>query len=74
MYYSEQKQVKNTDIIIELYITEILHLAEHYGEPVTEIIKEIYLSYYTLIEKRISLDDNKKYMQLAVNNRNKFTK
>ncbi len=74
MYYSEQKQTKNTNIIIDLYITEILHLAEHYVEPVTEIIKEIYLSYYSLIEKRISLDDNKKYMQLAVNNWNKFTK
>lgn len=73
MYYSESNKAEHTNVIIELYITEIMHLADHYISPVSEIIKEIYLWYYMLIEKWISIDDNSKYMQLALNNWNKFT-
>lgn len=74
LYYGEKNGIEHSDIVIELYITEILHMADHYIQPVSEIIKELYITYYDLIEQRTALDDNQKYMQLAVTNRNKFTK
>jgi predicted ATPase len=74
LYYWEKNNIEHSDVIIELYITEILHMADHYVLPVSEIIKELYVNYYNLIEQRTALDDNQKYMQLAVTNRNKFTK
>jgi len=74
IYYNEKHDTKNIDIIIELYIVEILHLADHYVSSIAIIIKEIYLTYYSIIEKWISLDDNTKYIDLAINNWNKFTK
>gem|GEM_PF-1771990 len=74
LYYGEKNKIEHSDIIIELYVTEILHMADHYIQPVSEIIKELYITYYALIEQRTALDDNQKYMQLGLTNRNKFTK
>lgn len=74
MYYLEKNEAQHIDTILELYITDIIHLADHYTDPITAIIKELYLKYHPILEQRVSLDDNQKYMDLAYNNRKKFTK
>lgn len=74
MYYCEKQETKNMDILLELYCTDILHIADHYVIQLIECIKELYLTYYTLLEQWVVLDDNQKYMELSLTNRNKFTK
>ena len=74
MYYCEKQETQHMDILLELYCTDILHIADHYVELLIECIKELYLTYYTLLEQWVVLDDNQKYMELSLTNRNKFTK
>lgn len=62
------------DIIIDLYITDILHLHEDYITPYKEIIKKLQTHYAELLEQRMILDDNTKFLRIALENWLHFTK
>lgn len=62
------------DAIIDIYITDILHIHEDYSVKIWHIIKRLLIKYNELLSKRIALDDNQKVLNIAIENRNIFSR
>lgn len=66
--------VQKIDAIIDIYSTDILHLHESYSPSIAQIIKKLLIKYTELLSKRIVLDDNQQVLNIAIENRNIFTR
>ena len=73
-YLNEYSKNKNTEILYQLYCSDILHIHEEYIPQITETIKESIIEYRDILNKRIALDDNKKFLVIMENNRSRFHK
>ena len=66
--------IAKIDAIIDIYTTDILHLHEEYNTSIKKIIKKMLIKYDELLGKRIALDDNIQVLNIAIENRNIFTR
>lgn len=71
-YIHHYSKNKNIEILYHLYCSDILHIHEKYIPQITLIIKESIIEYKEILDKRIALDDNKKFMIILENNRSRF--
>ncbi len=70
--YIKEKNI-HTDFFITLWLQDILHLDEYYHKKLITIINDLQADFNEIIKHRIEIDDNKEYLNLALNNRKKFT-
>ena len=71
---SSKASASKIDAIIDIYITDILHIHEDYNTKISHIIKNLLINYNELLSKRIALDDNQKVLSIAIENRNIFSR
>ena len=71
---SSKASASKIDAIIDIYITDILHIHEDYNTKISHIIKKLLINYNELLSKRIALDDNQKVLSIAIENRNIFSR
>jgi hypothetical protein len=56
-----------------VYIQEILHLDEYYLKKCIQVIDRVADTFQDIIQLRLSLDDNKEYFRIAMDNWIAFT-
>ncbi|MEI7919405.1 MAG: hypothetical protein WCH65_04310 [bacterium] len=70
---SEQKNISiHTDVLINLYIQDILHIDEQYHKKMFSIITSIQADFNEIIKYWIEIDDNKEYLKIGYTNRVNF--
>jgi hypothetical protein len=63
----------NIDLLIHLYIKNILHIDDEYLEKITKVIEQVADTFQEIIIQWIELDDNKEYLRIAMENWMNFT-
>ncbi|MBP7841596.1 hypothetical protein KA037_02860 [Patescibacteria group bacterium] len=71
---SNSTDTSKVDAVIDIYITDILHIHEDYNIKIAHIIKKLLINYNELLSKRVALDDNQKVLNIAIENRNIFSR
>lgn len=66
--------ISKIDAIVNIYVTDILHLHDDYNISIKQIVKKMLIKYDELLSKWIALDDNLKVLNIAIENRNIFTR
>jgi len=74
LHYLSKNDANHIDILLEIYVWEILHMSDEYIHDMVAIIKELYLDHNVLLDQWFVIDDNQKYMKLALDNWKKFVK
>jgi len=69
-----EKNPENKDFFINLYNKNIVHISDKWIKKRNEIINNIYLKYYTILEWIITVDDNPDFLRMWKENRERFTK
>jgi len=76
-YLIDQTHTKNTpiqtDILIHLYIHDILHIDEYYYDKIYTIIHTLQADFNEILRHRIEIDDNKEYLKIGYANRAFFS-
>lgn len=72
----EHSQAKKTsihhDLLIKLYVQDILHIDEYYHQKIIAIINDLQADFNEIIRHRIEIDDNKDYLKIGYDNRSTF--
>ena len=70
--YLQNTTAKHIEILIQLYIENILHIDEQYHAKMISIIHDIQADFNQIITYWIEIDDNKDYLKIWEMNRAKF--
>ena len=62
-----------TELLLQLYIKDILHLDEYYIKKISKIINDLQADFNEILKHWIEIDDNKEYLKIAYENRSRFT-
>lgn len=72
-YLRDQTTTKNTNIdtelLIKLYVQDILNIDEYYHKKIIHIINTIQADFNEIIKHWIEIDDNKDYLKIGYDNR-----
>lgn len=74
-YIQGQNTIKspiNTNILINLYMQEILHIDPYYHKKILRIISNLQADFNEIIMHWIEIDDNKDYLKIGLINRTNF--
>lgn len=75
-YLRDEADKKNIsidiDLLINLYMQDILHIDEHYHKKITTIIRSMQADFNEIIKYWIEIDDNKDYLKIGYTNRIHF--
>lgn len=76
-YLRDEANTKNisidTELLIKLYIQDILNIDEYYQHKIAEIINDLQADFNEIIKHRIEIDDNKDYLKIGYDNRISFS-
>lgn len=76
-YLRDKTNIKNdtihTDILVKLYIKDILNIDEYYYPKITDLINTIQADFNEILRHRIEIDDNKDYLKIGYTNWLNFT-
>ncbi len=76
-YIRDQSQTKkitiDTELLIRLYIQDILHIDEYYQHKIFDVINDLQTYFNEIIKHWIEIDDNKDYLKIGYDNRIKFS-
>ena len=64
----------NTDLLIKLYIQDILNVDEYYQQKIIDIINTLQADFNEIIKHWIEIDDNKDYLKIGYDNRTSFSR
>ncbi len=72
-YLRDEASKKNinidTELLIRLYIQDILNIDEYYQHKIAGIINDLQADFNEIIRHRIEIDDNKDYLKIGYDNR-----
>jgi len=75
-YLKDESNIKNTlidtNLLVQLYIQDILHIDEHYHKKLILIINSIQADFNEIIKHWIQIDDNKEYLKIGHTNWSHF--
>jgi len=76
-YIHDEANKKNitidTNLLIKLYIQDILNIDEYYHHKITDSINTLQADFNEIIKHRIEIDDNKEYLKIGYDNRIVFS-
>ena len=68
-----KKNTIDIELLIKLYIQDILNIDEYYHHKITGIIKDLQADFNEIIKHRLDIDDNKEYLKIGYDNRTSFS-
>ena len=72
VYLQDEEKIKkislHTELLIKIYIQDVLHIDEFYVKKITPILMVILQQYHEILKLWIELDDNKDYLRIWVEN------
>ena len=71
-FLEQQNKKNNIESLIRIYIQDIINIQTEYKEVFEETIKSLLERFWGILQKRVSIDDNKEVFILLWNNRIKF--
>lgn len=72
--HKTSKQTNHLELLTKIYVQEILHVDEYYSKKFIQVIDRVTDTFQDIIQSRLSLDDNKEYFRIGLDNRFAFTK
>ena len=70
---SRKNNSVDTELLIRLYVQDILNIDEYYQHKIGDIINDIQADFNEIIRHRIEIDDNKDYLKIWYDNRLLFS-
>jgi hypothetical protein len=70
---SKKNIVIDTELLIKIYIQDILNIDEYYYHKLFGVINTLQADFNEIIKYRIEIDDNKDYLKIGYDNRLSFT-
>jgi len=61
---SRKNNSVDTELLIRLYVQDILNIDEYYQHKIGDIINDIQADFNEIIRHRIEIDDNKDYLKI----------
>ncbi len=68
----DKKNDIHSDLLIKIYVQDILHIDEYYHQKLITIINTLQADFNEIIKHRIEIDDNKEYLKIGYDNRSAF--
>lgn len=76
-YLRDEANIKditiNAELLIRLYVHDILNIDEYYQHKIVDIINDIQADFNEIIKHWIEIDDNKDYLKIGYDNRIRFS-